>query len=366
MARRGENIYKRKDGRWEGRYKSGSKSDGTVKYSSVYGKTYADVKLLLAEKRSKPAENPIPKFLTVQKLFELWFDSIQLTVKESTYANYRLKYEKHIFPTFESTRYDELTAEKLNKFIAGKISSGLSAKYVRDIFGVIRSVCKYATKRFGCVDRTEFVTLPKVQPKEKRLLNKSEQTALKQYFLSNVMSTNVGILLAMTTGIRIGELCALRWADIDLEKKIITVRGTAQRVKNFGEGNATKLVVTTPKSRTSARAIPIPDFVVPLLDRIKSAQEHYLLSDSEKIVEPRTMQYRFAAILKKLNISHVSFHSLRHLFATNCIALGADVKTLSELLGHSSVSVTLNLYVHTSMERKAQCIALLGDYMQAV
>lgn len=376
MARRGENIYKRKDGRWEGRFRNGFKPDGSVKYSSVYGRNYANVKLLLSKMRSEAAgsltadsdtaNDPIPQSLTVQKLFELWLKSIRLTVKESTFAVYRLKCEKHILPVFGSMRYADLTAEKIDEFIAEKISCGLSVKYVRDIFGVMRSVCKFAAKRFSYADRTAFVNLPRVQPKEKHMLNKAEQTALKQYLLSDITPTNAGVLLAMTFGVRIGELCALRWSDIDLEKKIITVRGTVQRVKNFSAGAATKLIVTAPKSRSSAREIPIPDFIFPLLNSIKSAPEHYLLSDSEKIVEPRTMQYRFAAILRKLNISHVSFHSLRHLFATNCIALGADVKTLSELLGHSSVSVTLNLYVHSSMERKMQCIALLDDHMQPI
>ena len=360
MARRGENIYKRKDGRWEGRYKSGVKSDGTTKYSSVYGKSYSEVKSALSEKRVNTTLTSIPKNLTLDNLFTMWFADIRLKVKESSYMNYQMKYEKHIKSALGNTPYDKLTVEQLNDFVQAKLSSGLSLKYTADIAGVIRSVCRFTKKRFGYEDKSEFILIPKGKSKEKELIGKDEQTVLNRYLTANPTASNVGILLSAATGIRIGELCALKWKDIDLEKRTLTVRNTVQRIKNIGGNTKTKLIVTSPKSSSSAREIPLPDFIVPLLNGLKANGEYYLLSGTRGIVEPRTMQYRFERILSDLKLSKVSFHSLRHRFATNCIELGFDVKTLSEILGHSSVEITLNRYVHSSMERKAQCMKSLS------
>lgn len=354
MARHGENIYKRKDGRWEGRYKNGVKPDGTTRYSSIYGKSYTEVKSALSKKRGSAAVTSVPKNLTLNNLFELWFADIRLKVKESTYANYQMKYEKHICSTIGRRAYDKLTAEQLNDIVKAKLSDGLSPKYIADIVGVVRSVCRFAKKRFGYQDKSEFIIIPKGKTKEKELLNKTEQARLNRYLNSNPTLSNVGILLSSATGIRIGELCALTWRDIDLEKRTLTVRSTIQRIKNIDGDTATKLVLTPPKSCLSAREIPLPEFIIPLLSNLKSDEKHYILSGSCHIVEPRTMQYRFKRILSDLKLPDVSFHSLRHLFATNCIELGFDVKTLSEILGHSSVEITLNRYVHSSMERKAQ------------
>ena len=359
MARRGENIYKRKDNRWEGRYKNGFRSDGSVRYASVYAKSYTEVKALLAEKRIITTENPISCSLTVNDLFARWFDYIRLTVKESTYANYYMKYEKHIQPILGWLYYDKLTAEKLNNFIDIKIKNGLSPKYVADIAGVIRSVCRFAHKRYGYCDKSENMKIPKGRVQEKSMLKKTEQALLTDYLTNNPTPSNLSILLSLSTGLRIGELCALKWSDIDLEKRIIVVRNTVQRIRNTEYG--TKLVITLPKSDTSIRDIPLPGFIVSFLKRIRSTNNTFLLSGTEKIVEPRTMQYRFKSLLKRLKLSDVNFHSLRHLFATNCIAVGFDVKTLSEILGHSSVEVTLNRYVHSSMDRKAECMDLLSE-----
>lgn len=353
MARRGENIYKRKDGRWEGRYKSGIKADGTSKYTSLYGKTYTEVKAKLLEKRIKPDISTVPKNLTLNNLFLMWFEEIRLKVKESTYMNYRMKFEKHISSEVGKMLYNRLTVENLNAFVQCKLSSGLSAKYTADIAAVIKSVCRYAKKRFGYADKSEFITMPKGKAKEKELLDKTEQSRLNNYLIADPTPSNIGILLSSATGIRIGELCALKWENINLEEKILTVRNTALRIKNIGGTTATKLIVTLPKSSSSIRKIPLPEFIVPMLSRMKTSSKCFLLSGTRNIVEPRVMQYRFKRILSDLHLPDVSFHSLRHGFATNCIALGVDAKTLSEILGHSSVEITLNRYVHSSMERKA-------------
>ncbi|MCH5197238.1 MAG: site-specific integrase [Oscillospiraceae bacterium] len=362
MSRRGENIYKRKDGRWEGRYKCGIKPDGSIKYSSIYGKTYAETKAKLSERRTDSTASTVPKNLTLNNLFSIWFSDIRLKVKESTYMNYQMKHEKHISLSLGETFYDKLTTESLNDFIQELLSSGLSAKYTADIAGLIRAVCRFAKKRFGYEDKSEFISFPRGASKEKELLDKNEQALLNSYLIANPTLSNVGILLSAATGIRVGELCALKWENIDLEKKILTVKNTVQRVKSIGGNTATKVIITPPKSNSSVRVIPLPEFIVPLLSKLKTNSNCYFLSGSMSLVEPRLMQYRFKRILNELKLTEVTFHSLRHLFATNCISIGVDVKTLSEILGHSSVEITLNRYVHSSIERKAQCMKSLSAF----
>lgn len=158
----------------------------------------------------------------------------------------------------------------------------------------------------------------------------------------------------MSTGIRIGELCALQWKDIDLEKRILTVRKTMQRIQCPTEISKTKLIITDPKSESSCRKIPIPDCVMVFLRKFKGESRNYVLTGADKPIEPRTMQYRFAKVLKNAKLPSVHFHALRHIFASSCIRLGFDVKALSELLGHSSVEITLNRYVHSSFEQKKE------------
>lgn len=275
--------------------------------------------------------------------------------------NYQMKYEKHISSSLGKTLYEKLTVEKLNDFVHSKLASGLSPKYTADIAAVIKSACRFARKRFGYEDKSTFMATPKGKAKEKELLDKTEQARLNNYLISNPTSSNVGILLSAATGIRIGELCALKWENINLEKRILTVRNTVQRIKNIDGNTATKLVVTSPKSSSSVREIPLPEFIIPYLSNHRTGNSCYLLSGTQGIVEPRVMQYRFKRILAELHLSDVSFHSLRHLFATNCIAIGVDVKSLSEILGHSNVQITLNRYVHSSMEQKVEYMKSVSD-----
>ncbi|MBP3856662.1 MAG: site-specific integrase, partial [Ruminiclostridium sp.] len=165
-----------------------------------------------------------------------------------------------------------------------------------------------------------------------------------------------GIAVCLYTGIRIGELCAMQWKDIDLEKRTLTVKKTIQRIQTPDNTKRTKLVITEPKSQSSIRIIPIPECLAEKLGSYVGNEDDYILSGTSKPVEPRTMQNRFARILKNANLPSLHFHSLRHAFATKCIALGFDVKTLSEILGHSSIELTLNRYVHSSMDRKKACM----------
>ena len=361
MAKRGENIYKRKDGRWEGRYKSDYRPDGKAKYKSIYGKSYADVKAILSAKRVQVRSGTVHCNCCFEELVNSWLCNIKNKVKESTYINYYIKIQKHILPFLGGIRYEKLTVQYLNDFISDKLNRGLSVKYVSDIVVLIKSVTKFAHRNFNYADKAELVTVPKDKHfKEKAVLNEVQQRTLTAYLLNFPTFSNVGILLSMFTGIRIGELCALKWSDIDLEKSILTIRKTMQRIKDLDGKTATKILIDSPKSKSSARTIPLPNFLTDILKNIRTESEDYILTGKKLFTEPRTMQYRFAAILKKLNLPKVNFHALRHTFATNCVSLGFDVKTLSEILGHSSVEITLNRYVHSSMERKRTCMEILN------
>ena len=170
----------------------------------------------------------------------------------------------------------------------------------------------------------------------------------------------MGVALSMSTGIRIGELCGLQWQDIDLEKRILTVRKTVQRIQCKNGLRKTKLIITDPKSESSMRSIPLTESIVEFLKEFKGEDNKFVLSGKNKPLEPRTMQYRFAKILKNVNLPSVHYHSLRHVFASTCIKLGFDVKTVSELLGHSSVEITLNRYVHSSFDQKREYMERLN------
>lgn len=356
MARRGENIYKRKDGRWEGRYKCGFNSDGKAMYRSVYAMTYQEVREKLHKIKSAVVSFVSSGKITVKELSEEWLRAVRLKVKTSTYACYNMKFIKHILPAFGGVVYDKLTADSIHEFIENKLKEGLSVKYVSDIIIVFKSMAKYISRIHGYANPLENVVLPKSEKNEMKLLSKSEQEKLCQFVLDKPDNTKIGILLSYYAGLRIGEVCGLKWCDIDLNKGIFKVQRTVQRVY---ENNYTRLIIDTPKSRSSIREIPLPKFLIEILRKFKADDSTYILSGTDKLIEPRTLQYRFKALLKKANLPSVNYHSLRHMFATNCIELGFDVKTLSEILGHATVETTLNRYVHSSMERKTSCMNLL-------
>ena len=353
MARRGENIYKRKDGRYEGRYPVGYTPDGKRKYCSVYAKNYQEAKEKLIRLKTEKQHFRSSGTLTVRTLFEEWLCSVRLRVKTSTYANYRMKAEKHILPEFGGLRYENLSASMIQDFIQKKISSGLSPKYVSDIVIVFKTMAKYISRVHGFRNPLADVILPKSQRKEMRLLSEKQQNQLCSYLIRNQNPTSLCILISMHMGLRIGEICGLQWSDIDFEKQILTVRRTVQRVQTE---TGTELLIDTPKTSSSKRSVPIPNFMMPLLRKFRSQDNFYLLSGTEHPTEPRTLQRRFKAVLKKASLPSVNYHILRHIFATNCIKAGFDVKTLSEILGHASVETTLKLYVHSSMERKIECM----------
>lgn len=352
-------IYRRKDGRWEARIPLGKDKGGKRLSRSFYGSTREEAEYKMSTFLQRDEFYAVTE-MTVKELTLEWLFIMNQKIKQSTAANYRMKAEKHIIPSFGSINCNMLKAADIYHFIEKKLKAGLSARYVFDIVVLMKSIYRYASRIYRIKNVLDGLTMPKRSKTEVDMLNSEQQAKLDEYIQNSNSLTALGIAISKYMGLRIGEVCALQWSDVNIEKRIITVRKTVQRIQCFGEKKRTKIVVTEPKSASSVREIPIPSRLIPMLMRCKSSQEKYVISGSMKPLEPRAMQYRFARILRNENLPSVHFHSLRHSFATNCIALGFDVKTLSEILGHSSVEITLNRYVHSSIERKRACMDLLS------
>lgn len=196
-----------------------------------------------------------------------------------------------------------------------------------------------------------------------RVLSISEQEKLERVLREDLSFSNLGILLCLYTGIRIGEVCALTWKDIIAEEQILSVNKTMQRLQQLnGFERKTRIVISSPKSECSIRRIPLPDSIYHLLQSNRCSDDSYILTGRiNKFVEPRTMENRFKKVLRLAGVQDTNFHTLRHTFATRCVELGFDIKSLSEILGHASVNITLNRYVHPSMELKQKNMNMLSD-----
>ena len=353
-------TYKRNDGRFESRISVGKDKNGKRRYRSFYGKTREEAEYKLMIFQSQTEQEYAVTELTVKELGFEWLHTVSARLKESTKANYRMKLEKHIIPEFGGRQCCLMKAKEIYTFVEKKLKSGLSARYVSDILVLLKSLFKYASRTYQIKNILDGFVMPKKEKPNISILTDEQKKHLERYITENQSLTTLGISISMHMGLRIGEVCALQWDDVDFQKRTVTVRKTVQRIQNFSGKNKTKVIVTEPKSAKSMREIPIPECLISTLKAFKSAQTGtYILSGNLNPIEPRVLQYRFQKILKNAELPSVHFHSLRHLFATNCVALGFDIKTLSEILGHSSVEITLNRYVHSSMDRKRICMNLI-------
>lgn len=362
------NICKRKGGRFEGRIPLGYDDKGRLKYKYLYSRSLVELKEKMPSayvESGNATSNTCDK--TFRELCCEWLVSAKLRVKHTSYCCYEKLINKHIIPYFGNIGYSELGTPVINEFSEHKLKfgkvngfGGLSAKSVRDILVVMRSVAKYAEREYGYRNPMRNISMPKSESKEAEVFNKDERGRLQNYLRSNLTESNLGILMTMYSGLRIGELCALTWNDIDFKSGIIHISKALQRVPDKSGKGKTALIVTSPKSKTSVRDIPVPTFVLKLLKQNKRLDGSYILSGTNKPVEPRTMQNRFKAVLKECGVRSTNFHLIRHTYATVRIESGFDAKTVSELLGHSNVNITLNRYVHSSMEMKKKCVDKLN------
>lgn len=362
MSRTGENIYKRKDGRWEARYILFYDEKGKAKYRYLYAKTYAEVKSKLINERTQTVKSMSSKSNTVyNKWLDDWLISKKNVVKESTYIRYKNTIENHVRPELGKYPVSKISSELIENFIIkksqnGKLSGGgLSNKSLSDIMVIIKETFKFAQSH-GEIVSCNFNMIPIRKATNKmRVLSVSEEQKLVTVISNSTDRYKLGVLICLYTGIRIGELCALKCKNISITDKTLKIEATMQRLQcdDFNCTSKTKITITDPKTYNSVRIIPIPDFLLEKIMPFITMPNAYLLSgNSIDIVEPRTMQNRFKSYLKQGMISDANFHSLRHTFATRCVEVGFDAKTLSEILGHSSVKITLDKYVHSSMQLK--------------
>lgn len=358
MSRKGENIFFRKDGRWEARYIKEEIGNKKYKYGYVYGKTYTDVKqkrnkiLLNLEKiKEEERKNKYQFNYYIQN----WLNSIKFLVKTSTYVHYLGIVKNHIQPLLGELELCEINTEKIEFFINQKFEEAFSNKTIRDMIVVLKQILSYANLSIK-------VKMPKLKKNEIKILSKSDQKRLEKEILKRDTTIGYGILLSLYTGLRIGEVCALKWNDINLTKRIIKVKHTMLRVMDIENFSKTKIILEEPKTENSKREIPINKFLYEILLKIKPKDGNaYFLTGTTSYIEPRTYYNKFQKLLEETNIKKYGFHTLRHTFATRCIEVGMDPKTLSEILGHSDVKVTLSLYVHPTNFLKAAYMEKLSN-----
>ena len=296
--------------------------------------------------------------LTIREIADAWKEEKRPYVKRSTFAAYMLTLENHLLPYFgDMTELDEQTVQS---FVLDKLNTGLSIKTIKDILIVLKMIMKYGVKN-KWINYTEWeIKYPtSTTSTDIEVLTVANHKKILDYIKANFSFRALGIYLCLTTGLRIGEICALRWDDINLQSGTLQVKRTIERIYIIdGDKKHTELIISDPKTPNSIREIPLSgealSIIKPLLKVVNS--EFYVLSNSVKPIEPRTYRLYYKRLLQSLNIPAIKFHGLRHSFATRCIESNCDYKTVSVLLGHSDISTTLNLYVHPNMEQKKRCI----------
>lgn len=294
--------------------------------------------------------------IILEQICEEWLAMKRLAVKESTFARYQMIIRKHILPELGGYSVEGLNSSIINNYTCQKLD-GNSTKTVRDICTVLKSVIRYAENEYDLHNIAGNMVLPKQQRTNREVLTDWERKKIESYLWENREEPRcAGILLCLYTGLRLGEICGLQWGDLDRKKHIVYVNRTLQRVtetRNAGK-QKTKLISGEPKSEASVRAIPLPKVFWSMFRELGDGRrkQEYFLSGTSEPIEPRNYQYFFKRTLETCGIRYVNFHTLRHTFATRCVESGMDIKTLSEILGHTNTNITLSYYVHSSMQSK--------------
>ncbi len=360
MARKGENIYKRKDNRWEARYIKGYRPDGKPRYGYCYAGTYWEAKQKVHRARAMLPKEVIPEEVQRRRLesrCEEWLERNRSRIRESTYVKYRGIMSKHILPRLGGCQLRALNSDLLEQFSRALLNEeALSPKTVKDILTLLHSVLRDAAARSGEPLPTLGAAYPKIPKREMRVLTREEQALFAAYLAEDMDECKFGVLLALLTGMRIGEVCALRWEDVSLSERIVKVGATMQRLRDYdsGQEGRTKVVVSVPKSDSSRRVIPLTDYGMRLCrSQWREDPSAYVLTgEAGRYLEPRVLQYRLRRYTEACGLEGVHFHTLRHSFATRCVEVDFELKSLSEILGHASPRITLERYVHTSLALK--------------
>ena len=295
---------------------------------------------------------------TFEEIVVLWQADKKQYVKRSTYSAYSLLVNNHLIPAFEGV-YD-VTEEMVQSFVFAKLEQGLSQKSIKDILIVLKMILRFAVKHGFMQHREIDVKFPTERERQElEVLSRSSQKQIMEYVQRHFTFMNLGIYICLCAGLRIGEVCALVWDDIDVESGVINVSKTIQRIYVIEGGEKhTEVIIDTPKSKNSIREIPIARDLLKMIKPLKKVVNgsFYVLTNSAQPTEPRTYRNYYKRLMKELDMPKLKFHGLRHSFATRCIESHCDYKTVSVLLGHSNISTTLNLYVHPNMEQKKKCV----------
>lgn len=288
-----------------------------------------------------------------------WLKNQKIYLKYSTFTNYCNISHNQIIPNLGDYEVDQLNNDILQEFILNRLKEGrcdgkggISQKYAQDIITVLKLT----------LGKEVEIQLPYSSPKEVEIFEKTDQVTLINSLQSKITNKNFGILLTIHTGLRIGELCALKWSDINFDTQLLHINKTM--IRTYTKEDGSKLNITPPKTRSSIRTIPLNKWIMQYAVLLRGSDNEYIVTGKEKYIEPNKYRLYYNRQLKDLDLPHRKFHSLRHTFATRCIECGCDYKSLSELLGHSNVSITMNLYVHPQLELKRKCVELLADYYE--
>lgn len=367
MTRKGENIYKRKDGRWEGRYRKSRNEQGRLLYGYVYGRKYTEVKLKLERLKLEYAFpiQPQASFKgTINEWMTYWLNQLIVNkIKPSTYASYQQKIMQHIVPVLGTRPLTTLNNQDLDHFLVQLTDKGLSNTTIHTIFTILNAaLSKAVTERIIKENPCIYIVLPKMNHNEISVLTRGQQWKLEQVALKE--ETCSPVIIALYTGMRIGEISGLKWSDIDWVNRTIHVQRTIQRISTPNGPTKTKLIVGTPKSKSSLRKIPIAKNLGDYLKEKKKQATNQFVIDAERgYAEPRLISFRFKRIVAQASMENIHFHALRHTFATRCIEQGIDVATVSKLLGHKSTKMTLDTYTGSLWETREQAMAIIDHQL---
>lgn len=373
-------VRLRSDGRWESRF-----YDPTVgKYHSVYEKTQEEClkKAIIANEKLKRGIYKTPNTMTLGEWLNKWYSAHTLQIKYSTSVEYERYIKKRIAPALGQIKIAFLTADHIQAFYKSLLvdgdTDGLSPKTIRNIHNMLHSALEVAVKQ-NILEKnvSEYTTLPRIIKQEMQFLNIIEE--IKLYDCCKNERLGTGVIIALHTGMRSGEILALTWDNIDLDQKIIMVRKTQRRiaVRNPAKNAPkTQIIEEEPKTVKSLRNIPIDDILCEHLIKLKETQaaekdllqdeytdnSHLVCYQDGSIIEQRTYEDFYKKMLKKAGVKNITFHALRHTFAARAIEAGIDLYTLSSLLGHSSIQITLDYYAHLSDQGKRMAIDKLSKF----
>ena len=294
------------------------------------------------------------KKVTFEEIADEWLEIKEMEIKRTTYSNYVYIMRKYLFPTYKNLTLKELEKYDYKNF-TNNLSKNLSPKTTRDILCVLKSILHFIKRRYGAKIDLEKIKGPRLDNKPVVILNDEEIKKMEKYCLKQNNLKSIGVIMALNTGLRIGEVCGLKWKRIDLDKKEIYIKRVLERVYVDKNLSKTKLIMEEPKTKSSVRKIPISNKLYEILKPLKNKYENedFFLTGKNKGIEPNSYEDVFKDYLKEIKLKQTyTFHILRHTFATKCLEKGMDIKSLSEILGHSNVEMTLNRYVHSSFKIK--------------